>query len=85
MPYVFEGEVPIEEIEEPTERGGTSERPVELAALEEDIRRRGIREPICVLKVAGRYRIYDGKSRYLVARKLGMKTVPVRVLWDFRV
>ena len=70
-------------IDEPLGLGGSSDRPEEMAALEEDVRRRGIQEAICVLKVAGRYRIYDGKSRYLVAKNLGLKTVPVNVLWEF--
>ena len=82
-PYVFEGEVDLSLIDEPQEPGGSSERPEEMAALEKDIKKKGIQKPLCVFRFAGRYRIYDGKSRFIVAKNLGMKKVPVKVLWEF--
>jgi len=82
-PYVWVGEVPLELVDRPEQPGGVSERPEEFAKLVEDIKRRGILVPLRVIKVRGRYRVYDGKSRWLAAKQLGFKTVPVTVLWEF--
>lgn len=83
MPYVWEGEVELSLVDEPWYPGGVSERPEEFAALEAKVRRDGFIEPLRVLKVGGRYRVYEGKSRFLIARKLGLGRVPVKVLWEF--
>ena len=48
-------------------------RPSELAALADDVSRRGVLEP---LRLAGDGRTLDGATRLAVARELGLAAVP---------
>lgn len=52
-----------------------------FAALKEDIRKRGMREPmVCRQKKDGKYYSLQGAHRYFVAKQLGYKDVPCKVL-----
>lgn len=49
--------------------------------LEESIKTHGILEPILVRKLKnGEYRVISGHGRLILARKLGMKKIPARVI-----
>jgi len=50
-----------------------------LAELEESIRQHGILQPLQVALVNDKYVLIDGLHRMLIAKKLGMKTVPAIV------
>lgn len=55
--------------------------PVELAKLEESVRKLGIKTPLSVEEQDnGTYLLIDGERRYRVATKLGLKEVPITVL-----
>jgi ParB/RepB/Spo0J family partition protein len=75
-------QVPVAAIEE---EGLAAYRTPELAAeqarLEQDIRERGLLQPIIVAPAAvpGRYRILAGHKRFLACCRLGWKSVPVVV------
>lgn len=66
------------------QRGGYGMDDERAKALLEDIRRRGIREPLILQEKEGVLRGFQGAHRYLAAKKLGCKEVPckvVRGLW----
>ncbi len=50
-----------------------------LAELEESIKKHGILQPLQIAFVDGKYVLIDGLHRLMIARKLGMKTVPAIV------
>lgn len=49
-----------------------------VAALAEDIKERGIKQPLCVRPVGGMFEVLDGMQRWAAAEILGLKTVPVQ-------
>ena len=49
-------------------------------ALKEDIRQRGIRDPLIVKAYKNSYGIFQGGHRYLAAKQLGYKDVPCKVI-----
>ena len=55
-----------------------------LSALTKSIEEFGIEQPILVRKEGEKYIIVDGEHRYLIAKKLGFKAVPV-VIRDFSI
>ncbi|MEM4430215.1 MAG: ParB/RepB/Spo0J family partition protein [Thermofilaceae archaeon] len=50
-----------------------------LQELEASIREKGILQPLLIGEVDGKYVLIDGLHRLVIARKLGMKTVPAIV------
>jgi ParB family transcriptional regulator, chromosome partitioning protein len=71
--------VPLHLIDEDPNNPRTDFREPEIATLADDIRERGILEPIVVhpADVAGRYRIHFGAMRCRAARRAGLEAVPV--------
>ena len=49
-------------------------------ALMESIKDRGVLEPVLVTPKDGKYLLLCGERRYLAAQKLGLPTIPVRVV-----
>jgi ParB family transcriptional regulator, chromosome partitioning protein len=71
--------VPLHLIDEDPNNPRTDFPEPEIATLADDIRERGILEPIVVhpADVAGRYRIHFGAMRCRAARRAGLEAVPV--------
>jgi ParB family transcriptional regulator, chromosome partitioning protein len=71
--------VPLDLIDEDPNNPRTDFPEPEIATLADDIRERGILEPIVVhpADVAGRYRIHFGAMRCRAARRAGLEAVPV--------
>jgi hypothetical protein len=75
--------VPLHLIDEDPNNPRTDFPEPEIATLAEDIRERGILEPIVVhpADVAGRYCIHFGAMRCRAARRAGLEVVPVTACW----
>ncbi len=73
--------VPLGLLEEDPQNPRTEFLEVELNELADDIRQRGILQPIVVhpADAAGRYRIHFGAKRYRAAKRAGLNEVPVVV------
>jgi ParB family chromosome partitioning protein len=71
--------VPLNLIDEDPNNPRTDFPEAEIAALADDIRERGILEPIVVhpADTSGRYRIHFGAMRFRAARRAGLEAVPV--------
>lgn len=53
--------------------------PMAMARLEESVKKQGVLVPLAVEKQNGSYLIIDGERRYRVAKKLGLKVLPIVV------
>jgi ParB family chromosome partitioning protein len=73
--------VPVTSIDEDPSNPRTEFPDAEIGELAEDIRQRGILQPLVVrpADVQGRYRIYFGAKRLRAALRAGLKEVPVVV------
>jgi ParB family chromosome partitioning protein len=71
--------VPLDLIDEDPNNPRTDFPEAEIAALADDIRERGVLEPVVVhpADTAGRYRIHFGAMRCRAARRAGLDAVPV--------
>lgn len=69
-------EIPIDRIRRPLPR---QTDPAKVAALMESIAAEGLREPIEVLEVEGRYYGFSGCHRYEAHQRLGKETIRCRV------
>jgi ParB family transcriptional regulator, chromosome partitioning protein len=49
-------------------------------ALVESIREKGVLEPVIVTSRSGKYRLISGERRLLACRKLGLATIPARMI-----
>ena len=49
----------------------------QLAKLMQDIKENGIKEPIKIIEYEGSRYVVDGHHRLIVAKKLGIRSVPV--------
>ncbi|MBF6358174.1 ParB N-terminal domain-containing protein [Nocardia higoensis] len=59
------------------------QQPEYMAALEREISRDGIQEPIEIAATAdGRYRMWNGHHRVVIARWLGLSDIPVEVFGE---
>ena len=61
-------------------RSGIDTESEPFKALMESIKERGVLEPPLVTPRDGNYLLLCGERRFLAARKLGMETIPVRVM-----
>lgn len=62
------------------QKGGYGfDSPIHLK-LKEDIRNRGIREPIVLQEINGELYGFQGSHRYFIAKELGYKDIPCRVI-----
>ena len=61
-------------------RSGIDTESESFKALMESIKERGVLEPPLVTPRDGNYLLLCGERRFLAARKLGMETIPVRVM-----
>lgn len=73
---VREQDISIQEIHRPLLRQNDPEK---VAALMESIQKVGLREPIDVLEVEGKYYGFSGCHRYEACSRLGHKTIRCRV------
>ena len=76
-------EVPLDQITlEKQIRSQVDTESESFQALMESIISKGVLEPVLVVGSAGNYRLLSGERRYLACRKLGLPTIPARVLGD---
>ncbi|MCX5809781.1 MAG: ParB/RepB/Spo0J family partition protein [Proteobacteria bacterium] len=61
-------------------RSGIDTESESFKALVESIKERGVLEPIIVTPKDGKYLLLCGERRYLAAQKLGLTSIPVRVI-----
>jgi len=64
-------------------RHSSKHRPVQnLEFLEDSIRADGVVEPIMVIEswTSGKFTIVDGVRRFLVAKSIGLSTIPAEIL-----
>ncbi|MCX5809327.1 MAG: ParB/RepB/Spo0J family partition protein [Proteobacteria bacterium] len=61
-------------------RSGIDTESESFKALMESIKDRGVIEPIIVIPKDGKYLLLCGERRFLAAQKLGLPTIPVRVV-----
>jgi ParB family chromosome partitioning protein len=61
-------------------RSGIDTESESFKALMESIKDRGVLEPVLVTPKDGKYLLLCGERRYLAAQKLGLPTIPVRVV-----
>ena len=74
--YLSLGDIIIEE----QVRSGIDTESDSFKALMESIKDRGVLEPVIVTPKDGKYLLLCGERRYLAALKLGLLTIPVRVI-----
>ena len=72
-------ELPIELVVPNPDQPRTNFNEEELEELAESIKRNGLLQPILVRKVGDQYQIIAGERRYQACKKLGLKSVPVRI------
>jgi ParB family chromosome partitioning protein len=72
-------EVPIDMVVPNPNQPRTNFKKDELEELAESIKRNGLLQPILVRKVGDTYQIIAGERRWQACKKIGMKTVPVRI------
>lgn len=73
-------EVPIESVSPNPDQPRTNFKEDEIAELASSIENNGLLQPILVRTVAaGKYQIIAGERRWQACKKLGLKTVPVRI------
>ena len=76
-------EVPLDQIAlEKQIRSQVDTESEAFQALTASIMSKGVLEPVLVVGSAGNYRLLSGERRYLACRKLGLPTIPVRVLGE---
>ncbi len=75
-----ESELPIGQVHADPHQPRQEFDPEKMAILLESVAAKGILVPLVVMKNAQGYVIVDGERRYRVASKLGMETVPVRII-----
>ncbi|MCX5817686.1 MAG: ParB/RepB/Spo0J family partition protein [Proteobacteria bacterium] len=73
--------LPLEDIiVEEQIRSGIDTESESFKALMESIKDRGVLEPVLVTRKDGKYLLLCGERRYLAAQKLGLPSIPVRVV-----
>ena len=72
-------EVPLDTVKPNPDQPRTHFDVEEIAELAQSIEKEGLLQPILVRKVDDGYQIIAGERRWQACKKLGMKTVPIRV------
>ena len=72
-------EVPLDTVKPNPDQPRTHFDVEEIAELAQSIEKEGLLQPILVRKVDEGYQIIAGERRWQACKKLGMKTVPIRV------
>ena len=72
-------EAPIEQVKPNPNQPRTNFKEEELEELAESIKKNGLLQPILVRKVGQGYEIIAGERRWQACKRLGLKTVPIRV------
>lgn len=73
-------EVPLESVSPNPDQPRTSFKPEEIQELAESIEKDGVLQPVLVRETEkGSYQIIAGERRWQACKKLGLKTIPVRI------